>query len=172
MCRPWLELVELLGSWNVGVCVCLSLCAGHTRPLWCAEALRIDRRHSCSGDLESVLALANISAASCTVCTFESLPHLIACGTYSAWDSAFLPQSTPTHETKLYWLFKYSSFIPDNDSEQSQPVAVELNHENDILIFILRYMKYLKRDNIKYLLLPLYSSEILNFQLFPVISTL
>lgn len=29
-------------------------------------------RHSCSGDLESVLALANISSPSCTVCTFES----------------------------------------------------------------------------------------------------
>lgn len=42
-----------------------------TRPLRCAEMLK-NGRHSCSGDLEPVLSLANIFVASCTVCTFES----------------------------------------------------------------------------------------------------
>lgn len=71
-CKVDLDLIAWLcvrGFW----CNNTENCCWHTHLLWRAEMLRKDRRHSClGGDLESVLALANISAASCTVCTFES----------------------------------------------------------------------------------------------------
>lgn len=65
-----------------------------------AEMLRQVRRHSCSGDSEPVLAFANISVASCTVCTFTCCcciwPHveIILPG-----NQQILQHSVPTYET-------------------------------------------------------------------------
>lgn len=66
------------------------------------------------------------------------LVHLIACGTYSAWQSAicFLLQSTPKYETKFYWLFKCNGLIPDNDSEQSISASWQSNQNLPSSVFI------------------------------------
>lgn len=70
VCVNYYTITHQTSCFFFNLCSYFGVFPGNTQLLCSAEMLREVRRHSCSGDLESVLALANISAAFCTVCAF------------------------------------------------------------------------------------------------------
>lgn len=116
MCELLYNNTQLLFLFFISVFVCVF--PGNTQLPCSAEMLREVRRHSCSGDLESVLTLANISAAFCTVFTFTY------CWCIWLHVEIILPgnQQIFTTVSSNIWneaSFKQESIIPENDLEQS-----------------------------------------------------